>query len=230
MLERFIENNFNSQQLEYLIRILIACICGLVIGYERSKRQKEAGIRTHIILAMGCAIMTIVSKYGFMDMREYGIDADASRLAANIITGIGFLGAGVIFVRGGSIRGLTTAAGIWTTSGIGLAIGSGMYTLGIATTLILIFVQIIIHKLFPSLESLETIELTIKAKKNSNVLERIRALLKEHRVIVNTFKSKKGNQELEIRFNLRFRKGDSFDEIIALINNDDDVYEVGTNI
>ncbi len=220
----------NSTQLEYLLRIVIACICGLVIGFERSKRQKEAGIRTHTILAMGCAIMTIVSKYGFIDSSLHGDDYDVSRIASNVVTGIGFLGAGVIFVRGGSVRGLTTAAGIWATSGIGLAIGSGLYFIGIVSTILLVLIHIIIHKLFPSMESLQTYELTIKIKKESEALNRVRSLLDEHNVIVNTFKVKKGNSETEIRFNLRFRKRDCFDDIINKITSDLDVIEVGTNV
>ena len=230
MLENFIENNLSFEQLEYLIRLLVACICGLFIGLERSKRQKEAGIRTHIILAMGCALMTIVSKYGFIDASKLGINADATRLAANIVTGIGFLGAGVIFVRGGSVRGLTTAAGIWATSGIGLAIGSGMYVLGIASTLLLMFIQILIHKLFPTLETLITVELTIKAKQDSDVVERVRNILKDKNVIINTFKSKKGPHDVEIRFNIRVKKATSLDELISQIYQEKDIMEISTNI
>lgn len=229
MWETIIENNFNFNQLEYLVRVIVACLCGLVIGYERSKRQKEAGLRTHIILCMGCAVMTIVSKYGFLDAKLLGLNVDATRVAANIITGIGFLGAGVIFVRGGSVRGLTTAAGVWTTSGIGLAIGSGMYTIGIACTIILILVQLIIHKLFPSLETLITIELNIRTKNNKEVVDRIKKLIDEYNVIVNSFKIKKKESELEIRYNIRMHKQSSNDVFMTLLAGDEDIIEVSTN-
>ena len=228
MWETIIENNFNLEQLEYLIRVILACLCGLVIGYERSKRQKEAGLRTHIILCMGCAVMTIVSKYGFLDTKQMGLNVDATRVAANIITGIGFLGAGVIFVRGGSVRGLTTAAGVWATSGIGLAIGSGMYTLGIACTIILILVQITIHKIFPVLETLITVELNIKTKNNKEVVERIKNLINEYEVIVNSFKIKKRETELEIRYNIRMKKFISNDVFMTLLAGDEDIIEVST--
>ena len=141
------------QYLEFFGRILVACICGAVIGFERSKRFKEAGIRTHIIVCCAAALVMILSKYGFADLvgpageRLYGTNpTDPARLAAQIITGISFLGAGIIFRNGGSIKGLTTAAGIWATAGIGLAIGSGMYIIGVFTTLVVAVIQIIMHK------------------------------------------------------------------------------------
>lgn len=101
-------------QMEFLVRILLAGICGGIIGYERKSRNKEAGIRTHLIVASGAALIMIVSKYGFTDiLGDKGIALDPSRIAAQIVTGVGFLGAGMIFMRKNTISGLTTAAGIW---------------------------------------------------------------------------------------------------------------------
>lgn len=117
-------------ELEYILRIVIAGICGICIGTERTHRSKEAGIRTHCIVALGAALMMVISKYGFSDIvaGENGMrGADGARIAAQVVSGIGFLGAGMIFVRKDMITGLTTAAGIWVTSGIGMAIGAGMY-------------------------------------------------------------------------------------------------------
>lgn len=126
------------------IRILAACICGCFVGYERTNRYKEAGIRTHAIVALGAAMIMIISKYGFSDIESY----DASRVAAQIVSGVGFLGAGIIFVRNQSISGLTTAAGIWATSGIGMAIGAGLYIVGIVSTLLVLLVQLLMHRKF----------------------------------------------------------------------------------
>lgn len=141
------------QQGEYLLRMLIAAICGGAIGFERKSRMKEAGVRTHLIVALGSALMMIVSKYGFFDIVSFdGIDVDASRIASQIITGVGFLGAGVIFIRGSSISGLTTAAGIWATSGVGLSIGAGMYTIGVAGTIMILCLQILLHSKLRFLE------------------------------------------------------------------------------
>lgn len=142
-----------SQYAEFFIRVLIACVCGAAIGYERSKRLKEAGIRTHIIVCCAAALTMIVSKYGFADLVTeegtalYGTKGtDPARLAAQVIGGVSFLGAGIIFRNGNSIKGLTTAAGIWATAGIGLAIGAGMYVIGIFTTAVVAAIQILMHK------------------------------------------------------------------------------------
>ncbi len=141
------------QYAEFLIRLVISCLCGACIGFERTKRLKEAGVRTHIIVCCAAAMMMLVSKYGFTDLTSgtgnlFSGDrgADPSRIAAQIISGVSFLGAGIIFRNGNSVRGLTTAAGIWATAGIGLAIGAGMYVIGVAGTLIIAVIQIIMHK------------------------------------------------------------------------------------
>lgn len=139
-------NQFLWTQAELLCRIIIAGLCGGIIGYERKNRNKEAGIRTHMIVALGAALIMIVSKYGFEDiLGKQGIALDPSRIAAQIVTGVGFLGAGMIFMRKNTISGLTTAAGIWATSAIGMSIGSGLYILGILTTVLIVVIQIILH-------------------------------------------------------------------------------------
>ncbi|MFV0313477.1 MAG: MgtC/SapB family protein [Anaerotignum sp.] len=140
--------------LELIIRIMIACICGAIIGYERTRRKKEAGIRTHIIVAVGSTLIMIVSKYGFYDtLYLHDLNIDLSRIASNVVTGVSFLGAGVIFVKKISIKGLTTAAGLWTTAGVGLAIGTGMYTIGVFTTIFILCVQLLLHSKLNILES-----------------------------------------------------------------------------
>ena len=111
--------------LDYTLRLVAAIICGSLIGAERERRQKSAGVRTHIIVAMASALMMIVSKYGFFDVLSVeGISVDASRIAASVVSAIGFLGAGVIFVRSESALGLTTSAGLWATVGVGIAFAS----------------------------------------------------------------------------------------------------------
>ncbi len=133
------------------MRMIISCICGVAIGFERKNRAKEAGVRTHCIVACAACLMMIISKYGFYDLiqsaAKSGADVrlDPSRLAQGIVTGVGFLGAGMIYIQRGSIRGLTTASGIWATSGIGMAIGAGMYFVGISATVIILVIQIVLH-------------------------------------------------------------------------------------
>ena len=130
-------------QVEYLVRIFVAACLGLLIGSERKNRNKSAGIRTHVIVALGAALIMVVSKYGFMDVEK----ADAARVAAQVVSGIGFLGAGVIFRTGTSVKGLTTAAGIWATSAVGLAFGAGLYLIGWLTTIFIVAIQFLMHRL-----------------------------------------------------------------------------------
>ena len=122
-----------------LIDLLLSVLLGFAIGLERKARFKEAGIRTHTIVCFGSALMMLVSKYAF------GSEADSARVAAQIVSGIGFLGAGMIVYKQHEVRGLTTAAGVWATAGIGMACGGGMYVLAIGATLVLIIVQCVFH-------------------------------------------------------------------------------------
>lgn len=139
-------------QLEYLLRLLSAAVLGAIIGVEREKRGKEAGIRTHLIVGLASCLMMLVSKYGFFDVISHGnIDLDPSRIAAGIVTGVGFLGAGVIFTRGRGVNGLTTAAGVWATVGVGMAMGAGMYLVGAAAAVCIVGLQAVLHADFPLL-------------------------------------------------------------------------------
>lgn len=225
IINNFVENNLNIVQLEYFIRILLAGICGAIIGLERRKRFKDAGIRTHLILSIGCAVIMIVSKYAFSDVLDY----DAARVASNIISGVGFLGAGVIFVKSGSVRGLTTAAGIWTTAAIGMAIGAGFYFLGIGVTIILVLLQLLLYRLVPALESIEVAELLIKAKRTPNILENIKAELDKNNIYISTMKVKKLEKELEIRFSVKVQKDHSMQGLFELLSSYDEIIEISTN-
>ena len=132
------------EELEYLASVLLAVVLGFAIGYERKLRYKEAGIRTHTIVCAGSALIMVVSKYGFGDSAE----ADAARVAAQIVSGVGFLGAGIIVYRKHEIHGLTTAAGVWATAGVGMAAGAEMYLFATGATVILIAVQCLMHVKF----------------------------------------------------------------------------------
>ena len=121
--------------MDFVIRLLTAGILGAIIGLEREYRAKEAGYRTHFLVSLGSALIMIISQHGFGEvLGETGVGLDPSRIAAQVVTGIGFIGAGTIILNKQIVRGLTTAAGIWATSGIGLCIGAGMYTLGFSAT------------------------------------------------------------------------------------------------
>ena len=139
------QNIVPYMDLECVLRLFVACVCGASIGFERTRRYKGAGIRTHMIVALGAALFVIVSRYGFIDVvGKEGVQVDVARVASNVVTGVSFLGAGLI-KRGDYIQGLTTAAGIWMVAAIGLAIGSGQYILGVSGTVLIILVQWIFH-------------------------------------------------------------------------------------
>ncbi len=140
--------DLNERLLDLILRLLVSAVCGFMIGFERKTRSKEAGIRTHAIVCLAAALMMIISKYGFDDtmFATNSKGTDTSRVASQIVTGIGFLGAGIIFYRRDMLHGLTTAAGIWATAAIGMAIGAGMYIIGVVSTAMLIILQVILHK------------------------------------------------------------------------------------
>ncbi len=124
----------------FLFRLVLAGILGAVVGLDRAYHAKDAGLRTHFLVAVGSALIMIISQHGFYDlMVENGnpnIRLDVSRVASQIVSGIGFIGAGTIIFQKQMIRGLTTAAGLWTVAGIGMAIGGGLYALGIAAAIL----------------------------------------------------------------------------------------------
>ncbi|WP_010579541.1 MgtC/SapB family protein [Liquorilactobacillus vini] len=132
--------------IDWLMRLFVSGICGCLIGYERSRQRKSAGIRTHMVVAIASALFMIISKYGFADMVNIkSIALDPSRIAAQIVSGISFIGAGTILVRKDQVSGLTTAAGVWATSAIGMAEGAGLYSIGIAATFLLVVIQFVFH-------------------------------------------------------------------------------------
>jgi putative Mg2+ transporter-C (MgtC) family protein len=123
-----------SEDFELLGRLLLAAVLGGAIGAERELNDQAAGLRTHMLLTIGACLFTLVSAYGFGG----GVGTDPSRLAAQIVTGIGFLGGGAIVRQGLTVKGLTTAASIWATASVGVAIGAGSYVLGIGGTLLVV--------------------------------------------------------------------------------------------
>lgn len=131
---------------DFVLRLLVAGLLGAAIGLEREYRAKGAGFRTHLLVAIGSSLMMIVSMYGFDDViNGVTVRLDPSRIAGQVITGIGFIGAGTIILQKQVVRGLTTAAGIFATAGIGLAVGAGMYWLGaIATGMVLLGMEIFV--------------------------------------------------------------------------------------
>ncbi|MDP2871452.1 MAG: MgtC/SapB family protein [Bacillota bacterium] len=126
-------------QLEWIGRIVLAGVLAAAIGLERQYHYKEAGLRTHFLVGVGAATLMVLSKHAFADMLgQPGVELDPSRIASQVVTGVGFIGAGTIVFRRNLIYGLTTAAGLWATSAVGMAVGAGMYGVGVATSVLIL--------------------------------------------------------------------------------------------
>lgn len=215
--------------LEFLIRLLLSAALGALVGLERSKRQKEAGVRTHCIIACTSALFMILSKYAFVDT-AIGADglrgADPARIAAQVVSGISFLGAGVIFKNGNSIRGLTTAAGMWGTAAIGMAVGAGMYWLGLIEAAILVAIQIILHRFPVGADALTTQEILVEMEDTPELQAQFDALLKAHngQVVDSSLSRDEGYLRMEITAKLE--PPITHDEALAFLKNNSGVRKV----
>ncbi len=165
-------------QFELMARIVLASILGICIGYERKSHNYFAGVKTHMIVCFSSALVMIVSKYAFEDM----IDYDAARLAAQMISGVGFIGAGIILKHENMmIKGLTTAAGILGTCGIGLAVGSGMYIIGVfATVLFILLFKITNH--FDILHQADMVHYSVKLS-STDTNQIVKKICEDSRVV-----------------------------------------------
>ena len=221
-------------QIELLIRIFVAGICGALIGYERKSRLKEAGIRTHFIVALASALMMVISKYGFFDllnMAENGQDIrlDPSRMASTIITGVGFLGAGAIFIRKNTINGLTTAAGIWATAGVGMAIGTGFYFIGVVSTFIMLVVQIFLHRknwFTKKIPTSETVKIVVKNEIGS-LVEINEILARKHIELLN-IKTEviENGQCLAIEMHIKVPTGSTPIDVVNIFSGNDKIKSI----
>lgn len=210
----------------YLIRILAATLCGAIIGLERTKRSKEAGIRTHCIIACAAALIMIISKYGFADLlNEMGAftqgtrGADPSRIAAQVVTGISFLGAGVIFKNGNTVKGLTTAAGIWAMAAVGMACGAGMYSLAFLVTAVILAVQLVMHWFNIGNDAYSNSEIRITLIDTPE----IRAALKEKQkeldiTVISSRVTACGDNTLNMILSVRLKKTIPFSDVVKFMD------------
>nr|WP_230202517.1 MgtC/SapB family protein [Paenibacillus ihumii] len=202
------EHHQEAGQMEYemLLRVLIAGICGSIIGFERKSRMKEAGVRTHFVVAVGAALMIIISKYGFQDQIGWSsLSLDPSRIASGVVSGVGFLGAGMIFMQRHTVKGLTTAAGIWATAGIGMAVGAGMYFVGIGVMLIIFVGQIVLHGRLSRLTSPKIENVVLVLENEEEALERILKQLSELNISVLSFEMERQEQHMDVTLTLQLK-------------------------
>lgn len=222
------------QYAELLLRIFVACVCGAAIGYERTKRLKEAGIRTHLIVCCASALLMIVSKYGFADLMTASGDTilgthgtDPARIAAQVVSGVGFIGAGVIFHNDNNVKGLTTAAGLWATAGIGLTVGSGMYLLGVTATVVITVLQLILHKHAKVVDSVTTVQLGVTIKNSKEMRDAVMGHIRNLKAEVIESKIKiEDNGNAVYKMTLRMTHEITVDEINGLFDDNEDVIGV----
>lgn len=175
-----------------ILRLVIAGLLGGAIGLEREIRAKEAGVRTHFIVALGSALFMIISQYAFE-----GRQHDAARVAAQVVSGIGFIGAGVIIFQRNVVRGVTTAAGLWVTAAVGMASGGGMYPVAVTTTLLTVGVLEMMH--FVNLHYTEkVVDITLVPEKAAD-LPKLPERLKEYKMKIDNYSIAGGKVHLTLR-------------------------------
>ena len=179
------------------LRLLLSALLGGIVGMEREWRNQPAGLRTHLILSLGAALATVVS----IELGS-GAGSDPARIAANIVTGIGFLGAGVIFRFGISVRGLTTAASIWTTAMIGMAVGAGIYWGAFVATAFLLLSLVILRRLeslFPSGRGSRSVH--VSARSAPGIMKEVEAVFDNFGATVNSmdFRRDRSLDRIEVR-------------------------------
>ncbi len=206
-----------------LLRLAFACGLGAAIGFEREIRDREAGIRTHLLVSLGSSLFTIVSAYGFHEFLAGGgtiVRADPSRIAAQIVTGIGFLGAGAIIREGLSVRGLTTAATLWVVAAIGMACGAGYYWPAVAATVLTLLA------LWPLRIAAYRLIEQIKPEENRITVElREGAALTQLLALVHNVRHIEVNEELDRRV-VQLETPDANEELVSRLSDADFVIGV----
>lgn len=206
------------------LRILFAGLLGAAIGFERKNRNKLAGVRTHAIVALGAALMMVVSKYGFSVVNKF----DASRVASQIVSGVGFLGAGIIFVKNNtSVSGLTTAAGIWATAGVGMSMGSGQYFLSTVSTVMILIMQVVFHRVrFLANEAFQDY-MRIVLKRSDNGVKNLEDYIMSEKIEIKSIKISKADKELlKVELEVLFPAGYNKTELINRLSEKEDVVSV----
>lgn len=182
-----------SYELSVMIKLLLAALAGGIIGFEREMHGRPAGLRTHLLVTVGSCLMMIISeafhlKYGDLGM-ESAVRIDPSRTAAQIIAGIGFLGAGVILKEGINVRGLTTAASLWVVAGLGMAFGMGLFGPAAITTLLAFFSLFFLKKLEPVIKKDRYLFLTIIAGSDQDIYPQLEQIFREHHLLITDVSS-----------------------------------------
>lgn len=197
---------FGNYELEIIFKLILAALAGGLVGFEREKHGRPAGLRTNLLVCVGACSMMIISeafylKYLALDA-ESTVRLDPSRVAAQIITGIGFLGAGVILKEGVSVRGLTTAAGLWVMAGLGMAFGMGFFSLGLITTIIVLISLVFLKKLDPLIKKDRYLTLMVTADKRMELYDELQQIFDKKKLIISDLSSNVDLTRDEIYFQM----------------------------
>lgn len=194
-----------------ILRLFLGGLMGGLIGLEREIRAKGAGIRTHFIVGLGSALFMIISMYAFIGTARF----DASRVASGVVSGIGFIGGGVIIFQRNVIRGITTAAGMWVAAAIGLACGAGMYAIAISATILTLFCLEMLH-FFHRRYGEKVVEMTLSSLGDKELLS-VLDILKEQGIGVETYSISDGKLHLGLRVKLR-RELDTVRQLVSTLD------------
>lgn len=205
-----------------IIRLLLATFLGAVIGFEREYHAKEAGVRTHLLVALGSCLFMIISVYGFDFMLDQDhVSFDPSRIASQVVTGIGFIGAGTIILQKQMVRGLTTAAGLWVTAAIGLACGNGMYIIAVVATAIVLISLGLINVYLPYFSQKER-HITFLAEDYSVMTDILEKLRQEKITVLNYELHKdaeENNGKMLVSLEIRMKRYDNVKGITSILKN-----------
>ena len=190
-----------------MTRLIVAGLLGAAIGLEREIRAKEAGVRTHFIVALGSALFMIISQHAFSGQFDH------ARVAAQVVSGIGFIGAGVIIFQKNAVRGVTTAAGLWVAAAIGLACGGGMYAVAI-TTAVLTVICLETMYFFHATYGEKRVEITLGSGSEEDILKTLEALKKE-RINVESYSLSGG----KVHISMRMKQKNYLEDIKKLVTN-----------
>ena len=206
----------------FILRLSLATLLGAVIGFEREYHAKEAGIRTHLLVALGACLFMILSVYGFDFMLDRDhVSFDPSRIASQVVTGIGFIGAGTIILQKQMVRGLTTAAGLWVTAAIGLACGNGMFIIAAVTTVIVLVSLGLINVYLPYFSQKER-HITFLVEDYGLMTEILEKLRQEKITVLNYEMHKsaeENNGKMLVTLEIRMKRYDNVKGITSILKN-----------
>lgn len=206
---------------EFIIRILLAAVLGGIVGFERERQHQPTGLRTLMILTIGSALAMMVSSSVAIQFRELGASGDPGHIAAQVVTGVGFLGAGAILHYGVNVKGLTTATSLWTMAIIGLAVGSGYYLFGIFTTLLVLVILVILNIVEKRyIKVYSDLSLSVKAIDHPGIIEEITKLLGDRGSVVNvsTVSKNLADNNISISFTLRTLDANLLDTLVGRLS------------